>query len=113
MPWKSTGVAVATLPPGSLREVTVGGASVLLVRLAEAVHALDPYCPHAGGVLGEGELTLDGARLTCPVHAAVFDATSGAVLADPFGIQPPEGGVDPLTRYPVRVVGGVVEVDLP
>jgi nitrite reductase/ring-hydroxylating ferredoxin subunit len=109
--WRSTGVSAATLAPGTLREVTVGNASVLLVRLAEEVHALDPYCPHAGGVLGEG--TLEGARLVCPVHAAVFDAGTGAVLEDPFGIAPPEGGVDPLTLYPVRVIAGTVEVDLP
>jgi nitrite reductase/ring-hydroxylating ferredoxin subunit len=43
----------------------------------------------------------------------VFDARDGAVLEDPFGITPPSGGVDPLTRYPTRVVGGMVEVDLP
>jgi nitrite reductase (NADH) small subunit len=111
MPWKSTGVAESTLAPGSLREVRVGTSSVLLVRLAEEIHALDPYCPHAGGVLAEG--ILEGRRLTCPVHAAVFEAGSGAVVEDPFGIAPPEGGVDPLTLYPVRLVDGTVEVDLP
>jgi nitrite reductase/ring-hydroxylating ferredoxin subunit len=111
MTWRSTGVALVTLPPGALREVQVGSASVLLVRLAEEVHALDPYCPHAGGVLAEG--VLEAKRLACPVHAAVFDVGSGAVLEDPFGITPPEGGVDPLTQYPVRVAGGLVEVDLP
>jgi|HubBroStandDraft_1064217.scaffolds.fasta_scaffold600411_2 nitrite reductase/ring-hydroxylating ferredoxin subunit len=111
MPWRPTGVAESTLAPGALREVQVGGASILLVRVAEAIHALDPYCPHAGGVLAEG--TVDGRRLACPVHAAVFDATTGTVLEDPFGIVPPSGGVDPLTRYPVRQVDGMVEVELP
>ena len=111
MGWKPTSVAAATLAPGSLREVAVGGSSILLVRLAEEVRALDPYCPHAGGVLAEG--SLEGPRLTCPVHAAVFHAGSGAVVEDPFGISPPDGGVDPLTLYPVRVVAGMVEVDLP
>jgi nitrite reductase/ring-hydroxylating ferredoxin subunit len=111
MPWRSTGVAEAGMPPGSLREVNVGGSSVLLVRLGESIHALDPYCPHAGGVLAEG--TVEGTRLACPVHAAVFDANNGEVLEDPFGISPPSGGVDPLSQYPVRVAGGVVEVDLP
>ncbi len=111
MPWKSTRVAAAALVPPALREVMVGSATVLLVRLGEEIHALDPYCPHAGGVLGEG--VLDDRRLSCPVHAAIFDLSSGAVLEDPFGITPPEGGVDPLTKYPVRVVDGTVEVDLP
>ena len=111
MSWRSTGVAAATLPPGSLREVSAGASSLLLVRLGEAIHAVDPYCPHAGGVLAEG--TLEGPRLACPVHGAVFDLRDGKVLEDPFGISPPSGGVDPLTRYPVRLVQGMVEVDLP
>ncbi|MCI4364573.1 MAG: Rieske (2Fe-2S) protein [Thermoplasmata archaeon] len=111
MPWKTTGVAAGTLAPDSLREVGVGSSSILLVKGAEEIHAVDPYCPHAGGVLAEG--VLDGSRLTCPVHSAVFETGTGRVLEDPFGIQPPEGGVRPLTRYPVRVVDGVVEADLP
>jgi nitrite reductase/ring-hydroxylating ferredoxin subunit len=109
--WRSTGVAEATLFPGTLREIRVGGSSLLLVRLGEPIYALDPYCPHAGGVLAEG--TLEGPRLACPVHGAVFDPSDGKVLEDPFGIAPPSGGVDPLTRYPVRLVQGMVEVDLP
>ncbi|HXQ49349.1 MAG TPA: Rieske 2Fe-2S domain-containing protein [Thermoplasmata archaeon] len=111
MPWRATRVAAATFAPGHLREVRAGSSSVLLVQVAEEIYALDPYCPHAGGVLAEG--TLEGPRLACPVHAAAFDARSGEVLEDPFGITPPAGGVDPLTRYPVRIVGGMVEVDLP
>jgi len=111
MPWRPTRVSAATLLPGSLREVSVGPSSVLLVRVAQEIVVLDPYCPHAGGVLAEG--TLEGSRLACPVHAAVFDAVRGTMLEDPFGITPPAGGVDPLTRYPVRVVAGMVEVELP
>jgi nitrite reductase/ring-hydroxylating ferredoxin subunit len=109
--WRSTGVAEETLRPGGLREVTLGSVSILIVRVGTEVRAVDPYCPHAGGVLAEG--LLDGPHLICPVHAAVFNALSGAVEADPFGIVPPEGGVDPLTEYPVRVVEGTIEVDLP
>jgi nitrite reductase/ring-hydroxylating ferredoxin subunit len=109
--WRSTGVAAAALPRGRMREATAGTSSILLVRVADEVHAVDPYCPHAGGILAEG--ALDGPRLACPVHAAVFDAPTGAVLEDPFGIVPPEGGVDPLTRYRVRVVDGMLEVDVP
>lgn len=111
MAWTRTGVAVATLAPGAVREVLVGAATLLVVRVGDEVRVVDPYCPHAGGVLAEG--TLDGPRLTCPVHAAVFDARTGAVLEDPFGVSPPEGGVDPLGTYPVRVVDGMLEVELP
>jgi nitrite reductase/ring-hydroxylating ferredoxin subunit len=111
MAWKPTGIAVGTFGPSSMREVRVGGTSLLLVRVGAEVHALDPYCPHAGGVLSEG--TFDGTRIRCPIHSAVFDAATGEVLEDPFGIQPPDGGVEPLGHYPVRTFDGMVEVELP
>ena len=111
MTWQPTGVAVATLGAGSMREVTVGHRTLLLVRLSEAVFAVEALCPHLGGLLADG--SLEGHRLTCPEHAAVFDARDGSVVADPFGVEPPEGAVAPLDRYPTRIVSGMVEVDLP
>ena len=110
MAWKKTGVAFATLAPGSMREVNLDGAPVLLVRLAEDVHAIAAICTHEGGILVDG--SLEEGRLTCPVHGARFDPRSGSVIADPDGIEPPEGAIEPLARYEVRVAGGMVEVDL-
>ncbi|MCI4354742.1 MAG: Rieske 2Fe-2S domain-containing protein [Thermoplasmata archaeon] len=111
MAWRPTGVALGAFPSGSMREVHLNGASVLLVRIAEAVRAVGAICPHEGGILADG--TLSGSRVICPVHAATFDALTGRVLADPDGIEPPQGGVEPLAVYPTRVVDGIVEVDVP
>jgi 3-phenylpropionate/trans-cinnamate dioxygenase ferredoxin subunit len=111
MTWHPTGVALGTFPAGSMREVHLNGTSVLLVRISEAVRAVTAICPHEGGILADG--TLSGSRVACPVHGATFDALTGRVLADPDGIEPPQGAVDPLTVYPTRVVEGLVEVSLP
>jgi nitrite reductase/ring-hydroxylating ferredoxin subunit len=111
MAWFPTGIAIGAFPTGSMREVHVGNTSVLLVRIAEAVRAVEAICPHAGGILADG--TLSGSRVVCPVHGATFDALTGKVLADPDGIEPPEGGVSALETYPTRVVDGLVEVGLP
>jgi nitrite reductase/ring-hydroxylating ferredoxin subunit len=111
MTWRKTGVAEPTLPPGSLREVMVGSTSLLLVRLPSGVCAVDAVCPHLGGLLADG--TLSGVRLSCPEHGAVFDVTDGSVVVDPFGIDPPEGGVEPIAAYPTRLEAGMIEVDLP
>jgi nitrite reductase (NADH) small subunit len=110
MSWVATGVAVETVPVGAVREVTAAGRSVLLVRTADGVFAVDAYCPHEGGVLADG--WVEGRRLSCPVHQAVFDAVDGHVVADPFGIEPPQGGVGALRHFPTRVAAGMVEVDL-
>jgi len=109
--WQRTGMVLATLPVGSSREVMVGARSVLLVRIGETVRAIEPICPHLGGLLADG--TLEGTRLGCPDHGAVFDVTDGRVVADPFGVEPPEGAVEPIATYPVRIVDGAIEVDLP
>jgi nitrite reductase/ring-hydroxylating ferredoxin subunit len=111
MTWRATGIAVDAFPVGTLREVTVGGDALVLARTAAGVFALDAYCPHAGGVLAEG--WLEGERLVCPVHQAGFGVSDGRVLADPFSIEPPQGGVEPVGHYPTRVTAGMLEVDLP
>jgi|HubBroStandDraft_1064217.scaffolds.fasta_scaffold990099_1 nitrite reductase/ring-hydroxylating ferredoxin subunit len=111
MAWYPTGVALGAFPSGSMREVHVAQSSVLLVRIAEAVRAVEAICPHAGGILADG--TLSGSRVMCPVHGATFDALTGRVLTDPDGIEPPEGGVSSLQAYPTRVVDGLVEVEFP
>jgi nitrite reductase/ring-hydroxylating ferredoxin subunit len=109
--WRATGVAADTLGPGQLREVLIGGTSVLLARVGERTYALEALCPHLGGILSDG--TLVDARLTCPEHQAVFEVRTGEVVADPFGLEPPEGGVEPVRSYPVRSETGMIEVDLP
>ncbi|MCI4360505.1 MAG: Rieske 2Fe-2S domain-containing protein [Thermoplasmata archaeon] len=111
MTWHATGVAVGTLPTGSMREVHLNDAPVLLVRVAGAVRAVDAICPHEGGILADGSLS--GDRIACPVHGATFDGLTGRVLVDPDGVEPPQGGVVPLVAYATRVVEGMVEVDLP
>ncbi|HLM70738.1 MAG: Rieske (2Fe-2S) protein [Thermoplasmata archaeon] len=111
MTWVRTGVAVATLPESRPQELVVGARTLVLVRSSDRLQALDGICPHLGGLLAEG--TVEGDRLACPLHGAVFSVSSGAVVADPFGLEPPEGGVDPLRTFPTRVEAGMVEVDLP
>ncbi len=104
-------MAAGELKEGELRGTAVGATPVVLVLAAGGVRALAGACPHIGGDLADG--TLELGKLTCPLHGAVFDVLTGAVRADPFGVVPPEGGVEPVPVYGVRVVDGTVEVDLP
>lgn len=110
MTWVKTGIAVATVPELTPHEVVLGAQTLVVVRLGGTVHALDGICPHIGGLLAEG--TVESGRIVCPMHGATFALDTGAVIADPFGVSPPEGAVEPLRRYPTRVEAGMVEVDL-
>ena len=93
-------LALAELPEGRMRCVTVAGREVLLCHTREGVFALDNICTHAYARLNEGRLR--GVRLICPLHGASFDARDGRVLGPP--------AARPLPRYPVRVVEGTIEV---
>jgi nitrite reductase/ring-hydroxylating ferredoxin subunit len=110
MGWRSTGIALETLPPGSKREVFIEGANVLVVRVGPSVFAVDGICTHQGGLLVDG--TLEDEKVVCPLHGATYDTATGAVLADPDGVVPPQGGAQALQKYPTKVDGGIVWVEL-
>lgn len=66
----------------------------------DQVFALDDRCPHKGGPLSEG--IVHGTSVTCPLHAWVFDLSTGiAQGADEGAVQ----------TYPARTEGGRVFLD--
>ena len=94
---------LSDIPPGGLRRVEIDGHLILLVKVADAIYAVDDDCTHIGGPLDQGEL--DGHILTCPIHLARFDVRDGSVLRGPAR--------DPLPTYPVRIEGDQALVALP
>jgi len=91
---------LAELAAGRMRAAPVAGGEILVCHTAEGLYALENSCTHACTRLDEGRLR--GTRLSCPLHAAVFDVASGRALAGPATAA--------LRTFPVRVVDGTVEV---
>jgi NADPH-dependent 2,4-dienoyl-CoA reductase/sulfur reductase-like enzyme/nitrite reductase/ring-hydroxylating ferredoxin subunit len=89
---------LSDFPDGTMRQVELDGAKVLLVRRGDDVFAVEGTCPHAGGPLAEGVLV--GDRVVCPWHKAEFCVTTGACT------QPP--AVDGLARIAVGLRDGEV-----
>ncbi len=83
--------------------VEVNGQKLGLFLLGDEVHALEDVCPHAYALLSQG-FQEDGV-IECPLHAARFDIATGKCLA--------EVGERDLHRFPVRVQGGRVQVQIP
>ncbi|MBM4421266.1 MAG: non-heme iron oxygenase ferredoxin subunit [Chloroflexi bacterium] len=93
----------ADVPAGEVKVVRAGGRSLCLAHCADGSWgAIDNVCTHDGGTLGEGDL--EDCLVECPRHGARFDAKTGAVRALP--------AVFPVNAYPVRVVDGIVEIDV-
>ena len=88
--------------PGTTKRVEIDGVEVLLCNVDGTLYAVEDVCTHDGGPLDQGEL--EGCRIMCPRHGAMFDVTTGAALTLP--------AVVPLPTYPVRIDGDDVYVEL-
>ena len=96
--------ALADIPRQGARLVKTAFGCIAVFRTADdQVFALDDRCPHKGGPLSEG--IVHGTFVTCPLHALVFDLSTGLAQG------PDAGAADPgyaLHAYAVRSVNGRV-----
>ena len=90
------------IAPGSTKRVTAGNTALLLCNVDGTFFAIEDVCTHDGGPLDQGEL--EGCRIMCPRHGALFDVTTGAALTLP--------AVIPLETYAVTIDGEQIRVDV-
>lgn len=95
--------SVSDISPGDMKAVEVGGEQVLLVNVEGSIHACDDVCSHSYASLSEGDL--DGVEVQCPLHGALFNVTTGAVITPPADA--------PLRLFEIRVEGDDVLVGPP
>ena len=89
------------LVPGQVKAVVVNGAQIALCNVDGVYYAIDDACPHRSASLAEGDLI--GKEITCPLHGAIFDVTTGEVLEGPAG--------ENLACYRVRVSDDGIEIE--
>ena len=95
---------VSDFKVGDKKEVKVGDATALIVCTKKGLYAVGNKCTHYGAPLEKG--VLDGCRLKCPWHGAVFQVETGDVEEAP--------AIDALPSYPLRVsASGEVFVQVP
>ncbi len=94
------GVALSTVPDGTMLLGHVDGEPVLLARRGPEVFAVGATCTHYGGPLAEGLLVGDTVR--CPWHHACFSLRSGAAMRPP--------ALDPIACWRVEHRDGIVYV---
>ena len=86
---------------GKVMEAEAEGVSVCLARLDGELTALDNWCPHRRGPLGQG--WIEGNAVVCPWHSWAFNLHTG--IAEP----PDRARVDVLE---VRVEGDDILINL-
>ena len=76
---------------GGMKAVELNGRELVICNCDGSFYAIERRCGHMNAPLDMG--TLDGSIVTCPMHCAQFDATTGEALSGPvptyLGIEPP------------------------
>ncbi len=88
------------IEPGSCKVVEVDGTMVAVFNIDGALYAIEDLCTHDGGELASGEI--EGDKIVCPRHGAVFCIRTGEVL------EPP--AYESVATFPVREEDGRVLV---
>ena len=80
------------IAPGGLKTVEIEGQEIVICNCGEAYYAIQRRCGHMNAPLEMG--TLDGRFVTCGMHCAQFDVTTGQALCGPV---PADLGTEPLS----------------
>ena len=96
-------IRASDLAEGKMALMELNGKSVLLANIKGAFYAMDNTCAHRGGQLNEGDLSDN--IVTCPLHRARYDLTTGKV-------DPDTGWAKDVSAYPVKTEEGFVWVEV-
>jgi nitrite reductase (NADH) small subunit len=94
--------SIAEAPePGKVVEAEVQGVGVCLANLNGELSALDNWCPHRRGPLGQG--WIEGEAVICPWHSWAFNLKTGRA-------EYPEP--EKVDVFPLRLEGDDVLIDI-
>lgn len=94
--------AASDVREGEPKGVKLAGIPIALYRLEDGIYATHDVCTHAYALLSEGYI--EGDKIECPLHGALFDIRSGKCMAV---------ASEDLSTYAVRVEDGVLMVEVP
>jgi 3-phenylpropionate/trans-cinnamate dioxygenase ferredoxin subunit len=95
-------VAAEEIAEKAFRTFELNGLDIAVCRVQDQYFAFENRCSHALANFDNGRLR--GFRIMCPLHGATFDVRDGSCTGAP--------ATRPIRTFPVRVVAGVIEVDL-
>ena len=74
-------ISTDEIAPGGMKSVELEGHEIVICNCGGTYYAIQRRCGHMNAPLELG--TLDGKFVTCPMHCAQFDATTGQALSCP------------------------------
>jgi nitrite reductase/ring-hydroxylating ferredoxin subunit len=76
---------VNEIPDGKMKHFEVNHKEIMIANLDGKFYALSDRCSHTNARLSLG--TLNGKVVTCPLHGARFDITTGKKVKDPMELD--------------------------
>jgi nitrite reductase/ring-hydroxylating ferredoxin subunit len=73
--------SIHEVPAGKMKHFEVDGKEILIANIDGKIYALSDRCGHANASLSRGNL--NGKVVTCPLHGARFDVTTGKKIQEP------------------------------
>ena len=95
---------------GKMKAIKLGDKEVLIANIEGKYYAIGNRCTHKGGDLSKGKL--ENSIVTCPLHGAKFDLTTGKVVSGPK-IGPFKGRAENEPVYEVKVENDEIMVRVP
>jgi nitrite reductase/ring-hydroxylating ferredoxin subunit len=103
MRWHRTALAADAPVPRAPRPMVIDGRAIILTAWDDRWYAIEDRCSHAACAFSEdGEI--DGFQAICDCHGSEFDVRTGRPLRGPAR--------EPIATFRVRVVSGLIEVEL-
>lgn len=94
--------SVRGFEPGSRETFDIEGVQGLLLNVNGEYFAIENKCSHAEVELNDG--VVEEETIACPLHGAKFCLKSGKALTPP--------AYEDIETFPVRIVGGVIQVKI-
>lgn len=92
---------VSEVPAGTRIVVEMGEHWIAVFNVDGHYYAIEDLCTHDDGPLAEGDL--EGQVIICPRHGARFDLETGT---------PTLPATRPVPRYPIRIEGDDLQIDV-
>ena len=92
-------------PPGAMKLIVADASLYVGVyNCGGQLYAIEDRCSHDDGPLCEGDWDQETCRVVCPRHGSAFDLATGMPRSLP--------AYEPVRTYPVRVVDGMIKVNV-
>jgi 3-phenylpropionate/trans-cinnamate dioxygenase ferredoxin subunit len=96
--------AADELRPGQSRIIEIDGRKLGVFNAGGELYAIEDRCSHDDGPLAEGGFDPERKTVECPRHGSLFDLETGRPKTLPAYM--------PVETFPVRVVDGVIKLEV-